>query len=361
MASKSKQWWVDQASAAIPELLAEEKAVTWPELVARLGERQPSRGQQSFNPHILMDARRELGRRGLLEDFQHTIRGGGSVRMLTLPRHIRGNKRQVTDAMGQKGLASARYSAWSQIARVKRSPIGAGLEDALTLAIQEATQLGGGIGYSFLGRGATKDVAEVEDVVLDGPVDNAAYLHDMQQGLRASKAYLVVFEAKNLRDWLYPSSVANYQLLDKCAYLSAHLPGVPIIPVLCARRIHHLTYTFAKAAGFFAVETHRQYLADTVDEAGVRLVQDRLGFDLEILGDTAPPVLVKRLTVQLPTQAEAVARRWRETYVEAAPFYKILRQENLRTWQRGDYYRRLQSEIAGDELQPDEDHVPEYD
>lgn len=360
MVSRPKQWWVDQASVAIMGLLAEHKAVTWPELVARIGERQRTKDQLAFNPHILMDARRALGGLDYLEDFQHTIRGGGTVRMLTLPRHVRGNKRQVTDAIGQKGLASARYLAWSQIARVKRSPIGAGLEDALTLAIQEASAGGGGIGYSFIGTGATRDVAEIEGVALDGPVDNAAYLHDLQQGLAAAKTYVVVFEAKNIRDWLYPTSVENYQLLDKCAYLAECLPGVPIVPVLCARRIQQLTYTFAKSAGFFAIETHRQYLAGSVDKSGVRLVHDRLGFDLEILGSTAPPVLVKRLSKQLPLQAEAVAGRWRETHEVASPFYKKLRDENLKPWQRRDAYRRLRLILQDGEVQADEDHVPDY-
>jgi len=64
----------------------------------------------------------------------------------------------------------------------------------------------------------------------------------------------VLFEVKNIREWIYPNALELYQVLHKGVILQQANPTVPIVPSLICRGAQITAIYMAKALGFLIID-----------------------------------------------------------------------------------------------------------
>jgi hypothetical protein len=64
-------------------------------------------------------------------------------------------------------------------------------------------------------------------------------------------------EAKNIRKWLYPDSLEIWETISKCCELD-------VVPIIVARKFHHVSFTQFKAIGGLGFQTHFQFFHSSV-------------------------------------------------------------------------------------------------
>ncbi|MBX9723285.1 MAG: hypothetical protein K2X81_17915 [Candidatus Obscuribacterales bacterium] len=104
---------------------------------------------------------------------------------------------------------------------------------------------------------------------------------------KTTPPFAALIEAKNIREWLYPSSVELWQLIHKSlVFLEA---GYPTVPIIVCRKIQYSTRLLFKKIGLLGAETHRQYFSPTVESRleGIKH-KDGLGFH-DISCSESPP------------------------------------------------------------------------
>ncbi|MDE0061486.1 MAG: hypothetical protein OXP09_18985 [Gammaproteobacteria bacterium] len=107
-------------------------------------------------------------------------------------------------------------------------------------------------------------------------------------------AGLAGFEAKNLREWLYPHGNDVKRLLLKCVALNC-------VPVLVARRLPRVTSEVLETCGVILHQTLNQlYCVADKDLAGNAMRQDLLGFDDIRVGDKPDARLLCFIGTTLP-------------------------------------------------------------
>ena len=140
-------------------------------------------------------------------------------------------------------------------------------------------------------------------------------------------ALFVVVEVKNMRQWIYPRARELYQLLYKAARLQARSGDVDVVPVLIARHRHYLTYQHARALGFVAFETAKQFIHPGAPIASAKLqeVRAELGF-VDLVATNKPDAqLLRRIEQTLPTYGRDIGRQWREGGSQFVDEYDVLR------------------------------------
>jgi hypothetical protein len=205
----------------------------------------------------------------------------------------------------RKRLLFARYTGWSQGTR--RNPQGLigpagerGVRSAI-LAAETVIPLVPGAG----------EVGHVLGTRLAGAVDSAGFMIPVHKGIPLDPVTLL-FEVKNLRSWIYPSSAELYQLLHKAVVLQRARPSSSIVPIIVCRKAHTTTFWMARQLGFFAIAMDAQF-AGKVDEASLDEVRTELHFtDLRV--GTGPSLRVRdRVRDTLPRVCTSVAETWRST------------------------------------------------
>lgn len=110
-----------------------------------------------------------------------------------------------------------------------------------------------------------------------------------------------------------PSSSELYQLLDKGAGIQAAHPSTRIAPLLVCRRAHITAYRQAKTLGFLVIDTKRQFVPPSVNEARLEEVRTELGFLDLVATDEPDDLIVRRLRLVLPKVSERSAAAWSTT------------------------------------------------
>ena len=212
--------YVGRARSAIFSILADEHAVVHPELEARISEAAYRGDFKNIDPHHVTTALRELTREGKIEWIDERTRGGSTIKTIR-PTDTRLIRTKVAAAAARKRLLYARYSGWSQgTRRYPQGLVGPAGEEAVRRAIRDS----GALQPASSGAG---EVNTLLGVTLPGPLDSAGYLVPFDTKGLPQSPVTILFEVKNLRSWIYPSSEELYQLLHKSMVLQTARPEQP--------------------------------------------------------------------------------------------------------------------------------------
>ncbi len=289
---------------AILELLEEEHAAVWLEVEAKVADHAWHSLRRPVQPHHLTTARTQLRREGVIKESPGATRGGAAISVLHLA-DLRRRKKAFERAAARKRLLQARYLSWA-VRRNLLGPAGERVAHASLVDVAPAA------GYR-LERPEGGPVASLFGApVPGGPLDGAAHVQvtDMSGITRAVVTILV--EVKNVREWIYPDSERLHQLLYKSARLKERHPDVPIVPVLVCRRASYMTFTMAKAFGFYVADAKAQFVPrrQDVTPTHVNEVALELGFS-DLVQDLGPNRLLrKHFSSALPRVAPTAAQTW---------------------------------------------------
>lgn len=326
--------YVARATAMIKQILDEHHAVVHPEIEARVAEGEFASSTRNVDPHHITTALRTLSKSGELIYDRAPARGGRSEIVTIQPADQHRRATKIEKAAARKRLLYARYRGWAQgTVRHPKGLIGPAGEEAVRGAVTRAGTL----------QPAAPDAGEVAELLgtqLAGPVDSAGYMVPLNAGI-PGRPVTVLIEVKNIRSWIYPSSIELYQLLDKASLLQIRRPAQPIIPFLACRKSHKTTFYMAKRLGFVVVEMDRQYVGD-VDEDDLMEVRNELHFD-DLTRGSEPSIRVQdRLRKTLPNIWEGVSGAWHNTCAAqglADIFHQLRYTKDLD--ERANYLRQL--------------------
>lgn len=150
--------------------------------------------------------------------------------------------------------------------------------------------------------GMGKPVKSFDQIELPGAVDFILSSKTSQ--------FLVLGEAKNLREWIYPSSKELWEFIHKAVVF--HQLGVNTVPVLIARKIHYSTRLLFKRIGILGVETHRQLFSPSIADQLIDIRhKDGLGFH-DISTDLEPPTWLRNFFEKtIPKEAGSVSAQFK--------------------------------------------------
>jgi len=308
VATRSAEEWRDLAVDAVLDFVESEGAFVIPELEAKLADH--AWGQYPpIQPHHLTTARLRLVHEGTLEHTSAPTRGGGMIATYTGPDPTKGARR----AAARKRLLHSRYLSWTKrTSDWDPAPIGSALERVVFRSVVSSAPHG----YRLLNPAGGEVGTMFNQRVPGGPIDCVAVHSALDDYGLPSASTFVLVEAKNLRQWIYPSTQELFQLLDKAASLQTAHPEVRFAPVLVCRRINPITASFARHVGFHIIETRVQYVRPIVreTEGGARKfdeVNDELGYGV-VANDDAVTPMINQFRRTLPPRLDEVSERWRK-------------------------------------------------
>ena len=359
VAKHSVDEWRTFAEHVTVGLLQDHLAVTPRELEARAAE-SPWSDYPPVNPHHLTRAVATLRRQGVIEAQTAFTRGGTFQTALTLARP----SKKALRAAARKRLLAARYISWTQATKDwNPSPIGAALERVVHSSLLEAAPSG----YLVLNKQGGEVRKLLGASVPGGPLDNAAWYTSLGTDGVPRDPTLVVIEAKNLREWIYPRTQELYQLLDKGLSLQVAHPQHAVVPVLVCRWAHPTTGWMAKQMGFHLITTRTQYVRPVIaniedGERRFREVGDELAFRLE-LHDGRVQQMVDQFEKYLPNRIEEAAQRWQAIadHEDVPDLVAALRDEELPHDQRTAFRNTLARCVEEATLEPARWAAAEHD
>lgn len=239
-----------------------------PQLQSKISEAGPM--NQRCNPHILTNALNNLEASGAISKTRLLPK----VDFYFLPNFFDPTIDKIQEAKMNLLLETyAEYHSFTQ------QQILCG--DALERVIAESINRGGL--YIPLGGAKSNPLREIGGIKLKGDLD---FILDIQ----IQDSFYVLGEAKNVREWIYPKSRYLWEFIGKCLDLTAIKK--PVLPVLIARKIHHLTFPFLKQIGLLGHQSHKQYLAPQNEDQLSKIANfrhvDVLGF-FDITTNLEPP------------------------------------------------------------------------
>jgi hypothetical protein len=309
--------YIERGKAAIPDLLEREHAVVWPEVEAKLADRQ----HNAIDPDVLTKARQELEGEALIESTLGPTRGGRQVAVWHF-RDLSGRRTTFDAAAGRKRLLYARFQSWNASSRrYPQGLIGAAGEIVFHESLLEATPYG----YNPLHRKRAQVNSFFGGPVEGGPLDSAAFLQVLEDGRPAVIALPV--EVKNIRHWLYPESSELFQVLYKGARLQSAHPDYRFVPVVVSRRRAYYTWEMGKELGYLPIQTRAQFLLPRaeVDRHHFDQVKKELGYTDLVLTEKAHPGTVAALRDYLPKHAFQLSERWKVCGPPLADHFDVLR------------------------------------
>ena len=322
----------------IQELLDAEHAVVWPEVEAKLADRQWPTLPVPIQPHHLTTARHRLLDQGIIANVTQATRGGRPVPVI-VPVEQRLRKRAITDAAARKRLLQTRFLTWAS----GSTQSGAGvIGPAGEHVVHTALCAAGPSGYRLLNPGTGVVTAMLGAPIPGGSLDNGAFLTTIDQHtLTPSGQYVVPVEVKNVRSWIHTGAAELHQLLDKAARLQLAHPTYRFLPVLVCRRLLYPLGQVAENLGFYVIQTKRQYVPPALDAQQLAEVTAELGYDLEPYATDPPPALVRHFTHTLQSVAERTADRWAVSAEHLGDYFHTLRDPRLRTADRSAITREM--------------------
>jgi hypothetical protein len=293
----------------IREILAVEHAVVRRELESRIAEGYwPSSGE-NINPHHVSNAVRFLVGRGEFQWVGAATKGGARVETLQ-PVDRTGRGVRIDRAAARKRLLYGRYLGWAT--GTKRHPKGL-IGPAGEAATRSAILASGAVIPLAAGAG---EVSRVLGVQVNGPLDSAGMTVPLDSRGLPGEPVTLLFEVKNVRQWLYPSAEEPFQLLSKAVVVQRAQPDAAIVPVLVCRKAHPTTFWMAKQLGLMVIDLERQFIG-AVDEDKCMEVRNELHFHDLAVGE-GPSVRVReRLSTTMRTYCSDFASMWHETALDA--------------------------------------------
>jgi hypothetical protein len=94
----------------------------------------------------------------------------------------------------------------------------------------------------------------------------------------------LLFEVKNVRQWIYPSAAEHFQLLTKALLVQRAQPDAAPVPILVCRKAHVTLFWMAKQLGFMVIDLEHQFIG-AVDELRMMEVRNGLWFTDLAIGD----------------------------------------------------------------------------
>lgn len=135
--------YIERGKQAIIDLLAAEHAAVWPEIEAKIAERQ----SRAVWPHILTKSRQALHTEGRISSTSAATRGGRQVLVWHLS-DLQGRERAFLDAAGRKRLLYARFLSWHSSRRgYPQGLVGPAAEAVLHASLLEAAPYGYKLAY----------------------------------------------------------------------------------------------------------------------------------------------------------------------------------------------------------------------
>lgn len=317
--------YVEHGLAAARSVFFSELAVVWPELEARLSDARHPASPFTLDPHILTEVKRRLLKNGEIA-YARVVETRGREVGLLHSTDLRGRTGELEGVLQRKRLLYGRYLGWSTGTPSRPGVIGPGLERVLHASVLQASPR---IGLRLENplSGNTSVLAGSRLAHSDGSLDHGATWID-DDGNR----FAFPVEAKNLREWLYPSSQEPFQLLAKAVDLSAQLPHHRVVPILVCRRAQKTLFRFAADLGFHVIPLAHQYIVPTrfTDPDELRRlneVRSELAF-LDLTPSAAPDRrIVKQFSETLPKVAVDRSERWATYGVTFVDEYIRLRTE----------------------------------
>lgn len=298
--------WVRLARDRINDVMASEYACVRPELEARIAEAHYRSSGNNIDPHHITTALRELTQTGTLRYRDTHSRGGHRITTIE-PTDRHGRSTKIDRAAGRKRVLYARYLSWAL--GNKANPhgyIGTAGEAAVRQAVIQSTALQPAARHA-------EEVSQLHGVDLGGPLDSAGYLTTSKDGSPIlSDIVTVLFEVKNIRNWIYPSAEELYQVLGKAVLLQTAAPMVNVLPILICRRVHETTYWMGGQLGFLTIELEGQYVGP-VPQDQVNDLRSELHFTDLIHGSGPSRIVEKRIRQTLPKVAYPYSQKWRTT------------------------------------------------
>jgi hypothetical protein len=290
-------------------LLDAEYAVVWPEVVAKLGDFDTLGLRERFDQHVLHLAKKRLLDQGLIRELSGGTRGGRNITILA-PVDDRLRRAKIKAAAGRKRLLQARYQMWASGSPAVEGVLGPAGERVLHATLKDVASEAG---FRFV-RPEGGHVAHLYgQQVPVGPIDNVAHLPLFDpDGVPTGTVASVLFEVKNIREWIYSRSDSVYQLLDKAARLQRAHPARAFLPVLVCRRAHITAFRLARDFGFQIIQLRSQFLLPlaSVPEEDVVEVRAELGYIDLRRHDGVHDGLRKHLHPGLAKVAQTRIERW---------------------------------------------------
>jgi hypothetical protein len=321
-----------RAADRIREIIADQHAVVRREVESRISEGYWSSSGQNINPHHVTNALRDLVQSGELEWVTGPTRGGTQIETLQ-PTNRAGRADRIDRAAARKRLLYGRYLGWaSGTKRHPRGLIGPAGEAAARSGILES----GSVLPTEPGAGA---VARLLGLRLPGPLDSAGVTVPISGDGVPGGAVTLLFEVKNIRQWIYPSAPEPYQLLAKGVLVQQARPDAALVPILVCRKAHVTTFYMAKQMGFMVIDMGRQFIG-AVEEDKMLEVRNGLWFTDLALGD-GPSLRVRdRLRTAVRSNCAEVASVWRDTALDGELGQTILAAAKARD--QRTFYREVQ-------------------
>lgn len=293
----------------IKEILATEHAVVRRELESRIAEGFWPRSGLNIDPHHITNALASLVRAEEVEWVRGPTRGGADVETLQ-PTNRSGRGDRIDRAAARKRLLYGRYLGWAT--GTKRHPkglVGPAGEAAARAAILES-------GAVIPAAPGAAGVHRILGVDVPGPLDSAGYTVPLGVNDTPGDPVTLLFEVKNIRQWLYPTAAEPFQLLAKAVQVQRARPSAAIVPVLICRKAHVTTFWMAKQLGFMIIDFERQFIG-AVEEAKFMEVRNELQFN-DLAPGEGPSLRVRdRLTTTVRTHCTEVASTWSDTALDS--------------------------------------------
>lgn len=322
-----------RAAERVREIIAEQHAAVRRELESRIAEGYWPGSGQNINPHHVSNALRDLVQSGEMEWVTGPTRGGAQIETLQ-PTDRAGRADRIDRAAARKRLLYGRYLGWAS--GTKRHPkglIGPAGEAAARAGILES----GAVLPTDPGASA---VARVLGLRLPGPLDSAGVTVPIDNDGVPGDPVTLLFEVKNIRQWIYPSAPEPYQLLAKGVLVQQARPDAAVVPILVCRKAHVTTFYMAKQMGFIVIDMGCQFIG-AVEEDKMLEVRNELWFTDLALGD-GPSLRVRdRLRSAVRSNCADVAAIWRDTALDVELGQAILAAANSARDQRA-LYRAVQ-------------------
>lgn len=286
----------------VREILATELAVVRREIESRISEGYWQSSGQNIDPHHVTNAVRFLvEERGELEWVKTPTKGGAQIATLQ-PVNRTGRATKIDQAAARKRLLYGRYMGWAS--GTKRYPqgfIGPAGEAATRAGIKDSDVV------------IPTSASHPLNVPVPGPLDSAGFILPLDVNGVPGTPVTLLFEVKNLRQWLYPGAAEIYQLLAKAVVVQRARPDAAVVPVLVCRRAHVSLFWMASQLGFMVIPMDCQFIGLHVEESKYLEVHNELHFNDLKLGN-GPSLRVRdRLKGPIHAKCTEYAQTWNRT------------------------------------------------
>ena len=306
-----EEYWREAASTVLMAMLDREHAVTVSEMEARASDRtwDSSVCPYPVDPHLFVNARRELAAEGLITTTALPTRSHPEPIATWHRPPERPRTRLITDASQRKRLLTARHNGWSQRGGAGIGLIGRAGESALDTALRTPPTVVTGV------TGSTRQVLGL-DVHRLGELDNSAFYVDTSVP-SSPVAIQLLFEVKNTRQYYYADDADVLVFLRKAATVQEARPAQLVLPVFVCRRRHYTLWAQSQVVGFLPAQVYEQLVLpdNELTPASLEEVREGLGYSDLRLGDEPTNRHHGLVRTSIPKRARQLAELWKTQYV----------------------------------------------